>query len=75
MNPTNQTQPTQMNESQMMTIQKKFICAECKNEVDLSDKIYKVNDVVECPFCGIEYKILQVTETGEYALELMQEEK
>ncbi len=75
MNPQSNDIILDTNPNQAITTLKKITCLECKNEVDLSDKIYKAGDVVECPFCGIEYKVVNVTETGEYELELLQEEK
>lgn len=70
-----QTPIAEINENQIITTGHKFTCTECKNEVDLSEKIYVTGDVVECPFCGIEYKIVRVTDDGEYVLETIEAEK
>ncbi len=51
----------------------KFICDECKNENALSE--CNIGDVVECSFCGIEYKVLEKDDAGECILELLEEEK
>lgn len=57
------------------TTNKKLICLECKNEIDLSIKPLQVGQVVECPFCGTEYEVTKVLENGEYELVIVQEEK
>ena len=58
---------------QITTSSKKYVCSECQNEVELTDG-KKADDVVECPFCGIEYEI--VSQDGENTtLQIVEEEK
>jgi len=52
----------------------KFVCDECKNENTI-EKICTVGDVVECSFCGIEYRTTEIKENGDCTLELLEEEK
>lgn len=62
-----------MNE-QITTQDHKFSCVECKNEVTMDQNKRRVGDVVECPFCGIEYEI--VGKAGEESvLQMIEEEK
>ena len=51
----------------------KATCLECKNEFDLDSNV-SVGDVVECPYCGIEYEVLSETD-GNYELMILDEEK
>ena len=51
----------------------KFICPECKNEVICDPKL-EVDDVVECPFCGMEYESTS-KEGDEFILQMIEEEK
>lgn len=57
----------------------KFKCPECQNEVDASGPQKTVKDVVECPYCGIEYEIQKVEKVGEekyeYELKELQDSK
>jgi len=57
----------------IVTIEKKCTCPECQNEMDLNNMNCKVNEVVECPKCGMEYSISEINtdELGntEYTLE------
>lgn len=51
-----------------------YTCAECKNETSVENG-NGVGDVVECPYCGIEYEILSKDEDGNYELSIIEEEK
>lgn len=61
-------------DEQTKTLDKKVECIECKNEISLEDN-HKVGDVVECPFCGIEYEVVEKDDSGEYTLKVIEEEK
>jgi len=58
---------------QITTNGKIFTCSECQNEVEIADD-KKVNDVIECPFCGIEFEIVS-KEGDNTVLQLIEEEK
>lgn len=58
---------------QIKTINRKFTCTECQNEVTVSADC-KVGDVIECEFCGIEYEIIDSV-SGEFILAIIEEEK
>ena len=63
-----------MNENDKITATgKKFTCSECQNEVELADG-KKVGDVIECPFCGIEFEIAAM-EGDNSTLQMIEEEK
>lgn len=47
------------------TVNSKFKCPECQNDVDAGTTQKTVKDVVECPFCGIEYEIVNVDKVDE----------
>ena len=53
---------------------KKLVCPECKNEISL-EKEFDVEDVIECPFCGIELEVTEKSEDGTYKVEVIEEEK
>jgi len=53
---------------------KKLICPECKNEINL-EKEYAVDDVIECPFCGIELEVIEIDSNGDLKVEIIEEEK
>lgn len=55
-------------------MEKKLQCPECKNQIEL-EKEYKVGDVIECPFCGIELEVMKVKDDGELEVEIIEEEK
>jgi lysine biosynthesis protein LysW len=55
------------------TVNNKFECMECRNEVTC-DLNQKVDDVIECPYCGIEYEVVSL-DGGEKALQIIEEEK
>jgi lysine biosynthesis protein LysW len=58
---------------QITTNTNKFNCSECQNEVELPEK-RKVGDVIECPYCGIEFEIVSIE--GEMTtLQIIEEEK
>ncbi len=61
-----------MNE-QITTQAFKFICFECKNEVEV-DPARVVGDVIECPYCGIEYEIV-AKDGEEFVMQVIEEEK
>jgi len=54
-------------------MQKELKCPECKNSIKL-EKEYKVDDVIECPFCGIELEITSIDD-GKLIVEIIEEEK
>jgi lysine biosynthesis protein LysW len=62
-----------MNSEQVKTVNKKFNCLECGNEVEVAENL-KVGDVIECEYCGIEYEIVESID-NEYILQLIEEEK
>lgn len=51
----------------------KFTCLECKNEV-ICDPSQQVDDVIECPYCGMEYEII-AKDGEEFILQVIEEEK
>lgn len=55
-------------------MEKKIECPECKNEI-LLNKEYKVEDVIECPFCGIELEVVGIEDDGSLKIEVIEEEK
>ena len=61
-----------MNEK-IKTTNSRFLCLECKNEVTC-DPNQQVDDVIECPFCGIEYEVTG-KDGDELALQIIEEEK
>ena len=61
-------------EPKISTIENKYECSECKNE-NMLDEGYKVGDIVECKFCGIEYEITELDENENPVLMLIDEEK
>ena len=63
-----------MNEDTVTTENKKFVCVECQNEVEVESGL-EVGDVVECDYCGLEYEVLEVLDNGEYKLVVVEEEK
>lgn len=63
-----------MNDVTFKSTGEKYICPECKNENSISEGV-AVNDVIECKFCGIEFRATEKTEEGEYTLEILEEEK
>lgn len=53
----------------------KIICPECKNELNLENHPnLKENDVIECEFCGITLKVVNL-DTDEVETEIMDEGK
>jgi DNA-directed RNA polymerase subunit RPC12/RpoP len=62
-----------MNE-QITTSSPNFVCSECQNEVELPENKRRAGDVVECPYCGIEFELLNVSE-GITTLQIIEEEK
>jgi len=54
---------------------KKIICLECQNEVDLEDRDYVVGEIIECNFCGTELEVIDVDDSGEVNVEIIEEEK
>lgn len=49
-------------------------CPECKNNIKL-EKEYEVDDVIECPFCGIELEVIGKGKDEELKVEIIEEEK
>ena len=58
---------------QIKVVNNKFTCIECQNEVTV-DADKKVGDIIECPYCGIEYEIIAKDESG-MTIQLIEEEK
>jgi lysine biosynthesis protein LysW len=52
----------------------KLKCPECKNDINL-EKEYEVEDVIECPFCGIELEVRGKEDDGSLKVEIIEEEK
>lgn len=52
----------------------KVTCPECHNEVTF-EETPAVGDVVECPFCGSELEVVDVSESGVFQVELIEDEK
>lgn len=50
-------------------------CPECKNIIELNQKEYKVGDIIECPFCGVEIEVIEILDNGELKVEIIEEEK
>jgi lysine biosynthesis protein LysW len=61
-------------EEQTKTVDKKYNCLECKNEITIENDL-QVGDYIECPMCGIEYEVVEKDDSGEYTLQLIEEEK
>lgn len=59
--------------NEIKAIDNKFTCVECQNEIVL-DPEKKVGDIVECPYCGIEYEIIGKDDES-VTLQLIEEEK
>lgn len=59
---------------QITTNTNKFNCSECQNEIELPENKRRVGDVIECPYCGIEFEMLSV-EGGTTSLQIIEEEK
>jgi len=57
-----------------MKMQKELQCPECKNNIKL-EKEYKTEDVIECPFCGIELEVTGKNDDGSLKVEIIEEEK
>lgn len=55
-------------------MQKELQCPECKNNIKL-EKEYKTEDVIECPFCGIELEVTGKNDDGSLKVEIIEEEK
>lgn len=56
-------------------MEKKIVCPECKNEVELEDgREYVVGDIIECPFCGSELEVVSVAD-GKVEVVVVEEEK
>lgn len=58
----------------LSTQNKRYICTECQNESELKESD-DIGDVVECPFCGIEYEIVSKDNDNNFTLTLLEEEK
>jgi len=50
------------------------ICPECQNKVELMEDV-RVDDIIECPFCGSELRITAFDSDGRPVIEVIQEEK
>lgn len=55
-------------------MKKTLQCPECKNDITF-EKEYKLADVIECPFCGIELEVTEVSKEGDLKVEIIEEEK
>lgn len=53
-------------------MEKKVVCPECQNDVELEEKDYVVGDIIECPFCGSE---LEVEDAETLKVSVIEEEK
>lgn len=53
---------------------KSLTCLECQNTIPLEHEV-SVNDVIECPFCGIELEVTGFGEHGEIQSVIVEEEK
>lgn len=60
-------------DNKIKTQNKKFICPECKNEVTC-DPSQEVDDVIECPSCGMEYEVVE-KDGEELIVQMIEEEK
>ncbi len=53
----------------------KITCPECMNEIELDpSRKYAVGDIIECPYCGSELEVVEVTDKG-IEIQLIEEEK
>jgi len=55
-------------------MEKTLKCPECKNDIKL-EKEYEIDDVIECPFCGIELEVVGKEDDGSLKIEIIEEEK
>lgn len=51
-----------------------YTCSECKNENKIPE-VAQEADVIECAFCGIEFRIIEKSDAGDFTLEILEEEK
>lgn len=58
----------------VVTKSKKFNCTECENEISAEESLNQ-GDFLECPFCGIEYEVVDKIEDGEMEVKVVEEEK
>lgn len=63
-----------MDDIQFSTKGSIYTCPECKNDNQLPDDVV-LNDVLECEFCGIEFRVVDEDENSNYILEIIEEEK
>ncbi len=54
---------------------KNIKCLECANDINLEDRVYKIGDILECPFCGTELEVVEVKDDGSLVLDIIEEEK
>ncbi len=59
---------------QISTNTNKFVCSECQNEIELPENKRRVGDVIECPYCGIEFEMLSIA-NDTTTLQIIEEEK
>lgn len=52
----------------------KFECDECKN-INVVAGEWRLGEVLECEYCGIEYRVVKLNDDGSSELELLEEEK
>jgi len=60
-------------EDKIKTVNSKFTCPECKNEVVCNPDL-NVDDVTECTYCGMEYEVIEKN-GSEFQLQPIEEEK
>lgn len=55
-------------------MQKDLQCPECKNMIPI-EAGHEVEDVIECPMCGIELEVVGKDDEGNLKVEIIEEEK
>lgn len=54
---------------------KKIVCLECANDIELKKDKYELGDVLECNICGTELEVVDVKDSGDITLDIIEEEK
>jgi lysine biosynthesis protein LysW len=55
--------------------EKKVVCPECANDINLEKPTYEVGDIISCPTCGSDLEVSSIKEDGELELLVIEEEK
>ncbi len=55
--------------------EKKVVCPECANDIELEKPTYEVGDIISCPICGSDLEVASIKEDGELELLVIEEEK